>query len=138
MSSASVFRVCVAVAAVGVSLALLLPAQAQFWGDWGGRPQRQQQYNNNWNNNWFGGGWNDRRNYDPYRQEREAPVDYSRAPVIAEEARGHDPDRGDGRCQRGLAGLRARRCLFREPGVRHRAQASHGFRPDPLRSTPRS
>ena len=80
MSSASVFRGCVAVAAAGVSLALLLPAQAQFWGDWGGRPQRQQQYNNNWNNNWFGGGWNERRNYDPYRQEREAPVDYSRAP----------------------------------------------------------
>src|SRR5499433_111058 len=80
MSSAGMFRGCVAVAAAGVSLALLLPAQAQFWGDWGGRPQRQQQYNNNWNNNWFGGGWNDRRNYDPYRQEREAPVDYSRAP----------------------------------------------------------
>src|SRR5215831_13705436 len=80
MSSASVFRGCVAVAAAGVSLALLLPAQAQFWGDWGGRPQRQQQYNNNWNNNWFGGGWNDRRYYDQ-RQEREAPVDYSRAPA---------------------------------------------------------
>src|SRR5215468_1038302 len=80
MSSASVFRGCVAVAAAGVSLALLLPAQAQFWGDWGGRPQRQQQYNNNW----FGGGWNDRRNYDPYRQEREAPVDYSRAPASSQ------------------------------------------------------
>src|SRR5499433_3994433 len=86
MSSAGMFRGCVAVAAAGVSLALLLPAQAQFWGDWGGRPQRQQQYNNNWNNNWFGGGWNerrydDRRYYDGYqRQEREAPVDYSRAP----------------------------------------------------------
>src|SRR5262245_1529266 len=81
MSSARVFRGCVA--AAGVSLALLLPAQAQFWGDWGNRPQRQQQ----WNNNWFGGGgWNDRRYeerryYDGYqRQEREAPVDYSRAP----------------------------------------------------------
>src|SRR4029453_5817263 len=63
---------------------LLLPAQAQFWGDWGGRPQRQQQYNNNWGGG--GGGWNDRRYddrryYDPYRQEREAPVDYSRAPA---------------------------------------------------------
>src|SRR5499427_3673889 len=73
MSSTSMFRGCVA--AAGVSLALLLPAQAQFWGDWGGRPQRQQQYNNNWNNNWFGGGWNGYQ-----RQEREAPVDYSRAP----------------------------------------------------------
>src|SRR5262245_29840261 len=86
MGSASVFRGFVAAAAAGISLALLLPAQAQFWGDWGGRPQRQQQYNNNWNNNWFGGGWNerrydDRRYYDGYqRQEREAPVDYSRAP----------------------------------------------------------
>jgi len=79
MNSASVFRGYVAAAAAGISLALLLPAQAQFWGDWGGRPQRQQQYNNNWNNNWFGGGWNDRRYYDQ-RQEREAPVDYSRAP----------------------------------------------------------
>ena len=45
-------------AAAAASLALLLPAQAQFW-DWGGRPQRQQQYYNNNNNNWFGGqgGW---------------------------------------------------------------------------------
>ena len=33
-----------ALAAVGISLALLLPAQAQFW-DWGNRPQRQQRYN---------------------------------------------------------------------------------------------
>ena len=44
-----------------MSLACLLPAQAQFW-DWGNRPQRQQQQ---YNNNWFGGGggWfgNDRR-----------------------------------------------------------------------------
>jgi hypothetical protein len=87
MSSARVFRGYVIAAAAGVSLALLLPAQAQFWGDWGGRPQRQQQYNNNWGG--WGGGWNDRRYddrryYDPYRQERqerEAPVDYSRAPA---------------------------------------------------------
>jgi uncharacterized protein len=77
MSSTSRFRGYVVVAAASVSLVLLLPAQAQFWGDWGGRPQRQQQQ---WNNNWFGGGgWNDRR-YDQ-RQEREAPVDYSRAPA---------------------------------------------------------
>jgi len=82
MSSTSGFRGYVVVAAAGVSLALLLPAQAQFWGDWGGRPQRQQQQ---WNNNWFGGGgWNERRSYDPYRQEREAPVDYSRAPASSQ------------------------------------------------------
>jgi hypothetical protein len=76
----------VAAAAAGISLALLWPAQAQFW-DWGNRPQRQQQYNNNnWNNNWggWGGGWNDRRYNDPYRQEREAPVDYSRAPPASQ------------------------------------------------------
>jgi hypothetical protein len=73
-------RAFVAVMTAGISLAWLLPAQAQFW-DWGNRPQRQQQQYNN-NNNWFGGGgWfgNDRR-YDQ-RQEREAPVDYSRAPA---------------------------------------------------------
>src|SRR6476620_5838435 len=74
-------RALVAVMAAGISLAWLLPAQAQFW-DWGNRPQRQQQQYNN-NNNWLGGGggWfgNDRR-YDQ-RQEREAPVDYSRAPA---------------------------------------------------------
>jgi hypothetical protein len=81
MSSTSGFRGYVVVAAAGVSLALLWPAQAQFWGDWGGRPQRQQQQ---WNNNWFGGGWNERRSYDPYRQEREAPVDYSRAPASSQ------------------------------------------------------
>jgi len=75
-------------AAAGITLALLSPVQAQFWDSWGNRPQRQQQQQ--WNNNWGGwggggGGWFDRRNgerryYDPYRQEREAPVDYSRAP----------------------------------------------------------
>src|SRR5262245_23086222 len=67
----------VAAAVTGV---LLLPAQAQFW-DWGGRPQ-QRQYNNN--NGWFGGGggwWGDRRSYD---RDREAPVDYSRAPAPAQ------------------------------------------------------
>src|SRR5438132_314344 len=81
MSSTSRFRGYVVVAAASVSLVLLLPAQAQFWGDWGGRPQRQQQQ---WNNNWFGGGWNERRSYDPYRQEREAPVDYSHAPPASQ------------------------------------------------------
>jgi uncharacterized protein len=80
----NISRACAAAAAVGLSLALLWPAQAQFW-DWGGRPQRQYN-NNNWNNNWggWGGGWNDRRYYDPYRQEREAPVDYSRAPPASQ------------------------------------------------------
>src|SRR5437016_9355978 len=68
-----------AIVVAGISFALLLPAQAQQFWDWGGRPQQrqQQQYNNN---NWFGGWFNPDRRYDPYRQEREAPVDYSRAP----------------------------------------------------------
>ena len=84
MGTPKIARAYVAAAAAGITLALLLPAQAQFW-DWGNRPQRQQQYNNNWGG--WGGGWNDRRNEerrynDPYRQqEREAPVDYSRAPA---------------------------------------------------------
>ena len=79
------FRAFATMAAASISLALLLPAQAQFW-DWGNRPQRQQQQYNN-NNNWFGGGggWfgQDRRYYDQ-RQEREAPADYSRAPAPAQ------------------------------------------------------
>jgi hypothetical protein len=71
-------RAFVAVVAGAISLAWLVPAQAQFW-DWGNRPQRQQQYNNNWFGG--GGGWfgNERR-YDQRDREREAPVDYSRAP----------------------------------------------------------
>src|SRR6476619_7194781 len=71
-------RAFVAVVAGAVSLEWLVPAQAQFW-DWGNRPQRQQQYNNNWFGG--GGGWfgNERR-YDQRDREREAPVDYSRAP----------------------------------------------------------
>ncbi|TMJ68666.1 MAG: DUF459 domain-containing protein [Alphaproteobacteria bacterium] len=80
-------RACLAAAAAAITLALLSPVQAQFWGDWGNRPQRQQQYNNNWGGlgGGGGGGWfdqrrDDRRYYDPYRQDREAPVDYSRAP----------------------------------------------------------
>jgi hypothetical protein len=67
-----------AVAAVGVTAALLAPAQAQFWGSWGGaprQPMRQQAPSYNPFGGWFGGGQPD------YRQQREAPVDYSRAPA---------------------------------------------------------
>ena len=74
-------RAFVAALATGITLACLLPAQAQFW-DWGNRPQRQQQQQQ-YNNNWFGGGggwFGNERRYDGQRQEREAPVDYSRAP----------------------------------------------------------
>ena len=73
-------RAFVAALATGMTLACLLPAQAQFW-DWGNRPQRQQQYNNNWFGG--GGGWFGDRRYDGQRQEREV-VDYSRAPAPAQ------------------------------------------------------
>jgi hypothetical protein len=79
------------VRAVPVALiifALLLPANAQYWGDsWGGRQQqRQQPYNP------FGGYWGDRPGFWGDRQwerpryprqrepEREQAPDYSRAP----------------------------------------------------------
>jgi uncharacterized protein len=73
-------RAFVAALATSMTLACLLPAQAQFW-DWGNRPQRQQQYNNNWFGG--GGGWFGDRRYDGQRQEREV-VDYSRAPAPAQ------------------------------------------------------
>ena len=57
-------------AVTGISLALLLPAQAQFW-DWGNRPQRQQAPSNPFGG-WFSPG-------PPPQQQ--APIDYSRAPA---------------------------------------------------------
>jgi hypothetical protein len=84
-----------AAAALGISLALLLPAQAQFW-DWGNRPQRQRDFSPF--GGWFGGnqrwdrwegGWRDRERdrgrgerdrSERDRGERDTPVDYSRAP----------------------------------------------------------
>src|SRR5262249_51529724 len=144
MRSASVFRGVVAAAVAGISLALLLPAQAQFWGDWGGRPQRQQQYNNNWNNNWFGGGGNerrydDRRYYDPYRQEREAPVDYSRAPQSSQkkpEATTSIVVMGDANADWLAYGLED--AFSENPEGGGGRQARHRFRPHSLRSAPRS
>src|SRR5438094_4503872 len=62
-----------AAAAASLTLALLLPAQAQFWGDWGGRPQRQQRYDNPF------GGWFSPSPRSGYERERD--VDYSRAPA---------------------------------------------------------
>src|SRR5215470_13702331 len=66
-------------AAIGLSMALLLPAQAQFW-DWGGRPQRQQQRDSNPFGGWFSPSprWDGPRYERP--SEREAPADSSRAP----------------------------------------------------------
>ena len=84
----------VAVAAL-VMFALLVPANAQFWGDsWGGRqqPQQRQQPYNPFGGYWgdrSGGFWGDRQREAPRypRQrerarepEREQPPDYSRAP----------------------------------------------------------
>src|SRR5215475_4233325 len=85
-----------AAAAVGISLALLLPAQAQFW-DWGNRPQRQRDFNpfGGWGGDqrwdrWEGRGRErerdrdrgdrDRADRDRADRAREAPADYSRAP----------------------------------------------------------
>src|SRR5262245_4077200 len=68
-----------AAALAGISLAMLLPAQAQFW-DWGNRPQRQQ--NQNPFGGWFGGGRGGGFFEGPPQQQ--APVDYSRAPPPAQ------------------------------------------------------
>src|SRR5215213_1785295 len=65
-----------AIAAACVSLALLVPANAQFWGSWG-YPQRQQPRQQS---NPFGG-WFGEPQYRPRQREREAPADYSRAPA---------------------------------------------------------
>jgi uncharacterized protein len=73
-------RIFAAAAVAGISLALLLPAQAQFW-DWGNRPQRQQ--NSNPFGGWFGGGRGGGFFEGP-PQQQQAPVDYSRAPPPAQ------------------------------------------------------
>src|SRR5882757_2140904 len=76
-----------AAAALGISLALLLPAQAQFW-DWGNRQQRQSPFggwfggNQRWDR-WDGGGRErerDRGRGEGDRGDRDTPVDYSHAP----------------------------------------------------------
>src|SRR5580704_12608069 len=76
---AGFLRVAAVTAALGLTLALLLPAQAQFWSPFaparrppGAIPQQQQQpqqYNP------FGGF------FTPQEPRREAPVDYSHAPA---------------------------------------------------------
>jgi hypothetical protein len=65
-----------AIAAGCLSLSLLVPANAQFWGSWG-YPQRQQPRQSS---SPFGG-WFGQPEYRPREREREAPVDYSRAPA---------------------------------------------------------
>ena len=78
-----------ATSAALIFFALLLPANAQFWGDsWGGRQQQRQQPYNPFGGFWGdrpGGYWGDRQQEAPrhprHREpEREQPPDYSRAP----------------------------------------------------------
>jgi hypothetical protein len=84
-----------AIATAAVTLALLTPVDAQFWGNWGGssseqrrppRPVQQQQQQQQLFNPFGGPGWFDntpqqREPRAPQRErEREAPVDYSHAP----------------------------------------------------------
>jgi uncharacterized protein len=79
-------RLPLVIATIGATLALLAPADAQFWGSspfgspWGGRPQRQQPSFNP-----FGGFFDNNPNPQPQqprepRPQREAPADFSRAP----------------------------------------------------------
>jgi len=82
-----------AIPAACVSLALLVPANAQFWGSWD-YPQRQQPRQQS---NPFGG-WFGQPEYRPqYRpREREAPPQYRKrqreAPSQAREREGDQPD----------------------------------------------
>ncbi len=89
-----------AATAAVLSFALLLPANAQFWGNsWGGRQQQPQQSYNPYAQQPYNpyGGWGDRQwGYEGYRQrerpssprqrerprevEKEQPPDYSHAP----------------------------------------------------------
>jgi hypothetical protein len=82
--------VCIRALPVGlISLALLLPANAQYWGyPWGGRQQQRQQLYNPFGGGFWGGPgyWGDRQapRYPRQREraresDRETP-DYSRAP----------------------------------------------------------
>ena len=109
---------------MAASLVLLMPASAQFWGDsWGGRQQR------GWR--WLGrlgsgrgrlGSWR-RGPARATRENREAPVDFSRAPGGNAEERSHHQHRGDRRRDGRLARLRTEDALCGKARRRHRAQA---------------
>jgi uncharacterized protein len=67
------FRSLVAAAAAGLTLTMVLPAQAQFWQPWGGRHQQRG-----------GGFWSPFETRPMYRDTlREGPADYSHAPAPA-------------------------------------------------------
>jgi uncharacterized protein len=90
LSTRSVLVFIRAVPAGLISLALLLPANAQYWGyPWGGRQQQRQQLYNPFGGGFWGspGYWGDRQapRYPRQREraresEREQTPDYSRAP----------------------------------------------------------
>jgi hypothetical protein len=81
MASPSTSRAVAVAVGAGISIALLWPAQAQFW-DWGHRPQRQ--YHQPQFHNPFGGWFEPRGGSRDRDQYREAPVDHSRAPAPAQ------------------------------------------------------
>ena len=128
-----------------LSFALLLPANAQFWGNsWGGRQQQSQQpYNpyaqqpyNPYGGQWGYGGYPQRERSSPPRQrerprevqrerprevEKEQPPDYSHAPPGA--------PRNDATVKVVVMGdANADWLAFGLEGASHRAQTSLRFR----------
>jgi hypothetical protein len=84
MGSRSKSRAFAIAAAVGLSVALLLPAQAQFWGDWGGGRDwgRERRHDSP-----FGGWFSPSPRWERPRYEtgpREVPGDFSHAPPPAQ------------------------------------------------------
>src|SRR3954467_3398687 len=80
-SSRTVRRLVAPALAAFYILALLIPAHAQFWGNWG-YPRQQPRYQQPYHNP-FGGGFFGQPEYRPAppEREREAPADYSHAPA---------------------------------------------------------
>lgn len=74
-------RAACGVAATAALMAVLpVPAQAQFWGDWG-RPQPQQRYQQQQQYNPFGDWFRTTPSRPQVRPQREAPADNSHAPA---------------------------------------------------------
>jgi hypothetical protein len=78
-----------AAVAAGLILALVVPASAQFWQNWGSQPQRpaqrapqqqQQQHYNPFGGGWWGSGSQQQQPEGRRTPQRDSPVDYSRAP----------------------------------------------------------
>jgi hypothetical protein len=84
-------------AVAGLSLALLLPAGAQFWGQWDARqprqqqqrqPQQQQPQQQQQEFNPFGGWFGAPQNRPRRDQQRDSAPDYSRAPSAQRKGEG--------------------------------------------------